>query len=333
VWSLESPLVLLLVFLTPLLIYKIHFSRNRGGKIRFSFRIYNAEGFDPGIGIGRVLLIVTRVLFWVGFIFLIVALAGPVRIKRQKVYLNPGLDIVIVLDESPSMLAQDFKPKHRFATAKEVIRKFIQGRENDQIGLVSFSDEAIFRVPPTVDYELLLSTLDSLEIVGFGDGTAIGMGLSLACLHLAKSGAQGRVIILLTDGENNAGEITPEVASDLAQKLKIRIYTIGIGKEGEVYMEVRDPETGQLIKGKYRGKFDEALLKKIAGLSGGRYYHASSPGTLIAIFDQIDSMEKTEKRARLKVSKTKHHLEFIFTALVLILVDFIIRKGFLREVF
>ncbi len=248
-------------------------------------------------------------------------------------YLNPGLDIAIVLDESPSMLAQDFKPNHRFDTAKEAIREFIQGRENDQIGLVSFSDEAIFRVPPTVDYRILLSRLDSLEIEGLGDGTAIGMGLSLGDLHLERSRAQGRVIILLTDGENNAGVITPEAASELAQNLEIRIYTIGIGREGEAYMEVRDPETGKIIKGKYKGKFDEALLKNIAKLSGGKYYHASSPGTLRANFEKIDSMEKSEKRVRVKVDKSEHYLDFIIVAIIMILLDFIVCKVLLREVF
>ena len=332
-WSLESPLVLLLLLFVPLMIYRFHFSTNRGGKLRFSYRIYNSKGFAPGIGIGRIILVVSRVVFWIGFTLLIIALAGPVRIEREKVYLNPGLDIVIVLDESPSMLAQDFKPNHRFDTAKEAIREFIQGRENDQIGLVSFSDEAIFRVPPTVDYRILLSRLDSLEIEGLGDGTAIGMGLSLGDLHLERSRAQGRVIILLTDGENNAGVITPEAASELAQNLEIRIYTIGIGREGEAYMEVRDPETGKIIKGKYKGKFDEALLKNIAKLSGGKYYHASSPGTLHAIFEQIDSMEKSEKRVRVKVDKSEHYLDFIFVAIIMILLDFIVCKVLLREVF
>jgi Ca-activated chloride channel family protein len=159
------------------------------------------------------------------------------------------------------------------------------------------------------------------------------MGLSLGNLHLERSRAQGRVIILLTDGENNAGEITPEAASELAQNLKVRIYTIGIGREGEAYMEVKDPETGKIIKGKYKGKFDEILLKEIAKLSGGKYYHASSPGTLHAIFEQIDTLEKSEKRVRVKVNKSEHYLEFIYVAIIMILLDFIVSKGLLREVF
>ncbi len=315
------------------MIYRFHFSANRGGKLRFSYRIYNSSGFAPGVGFVNIVLAISRIIFWVGFALLIVALAGPVRVEREKVFLNPGLDIVIVLDESPSMLAQDFKPNHRFDAAKEVIREFVQNRENDQIGLVSFSDDAVFRVPPTVDYPLLLSRLDSLEIEGLGDGTAIGMGISLGALHLQRSRAQGRVIILLTDGENNAGEVSPQAASELAQNLNIRIYSIGIGREGEAYMEVKDPKSGRIIKGKYKGKFDEALLESISKLSGGRYYHASSPGTLRAIFEQIDAMEKSEKRSRVEVNKSRHHLQLLLVALIMILLDFFVRKGFLREIF
>jgi Ca-activated chloride channel family protein len=213
-----------------------------------------------------------------------------------------------------------------------VIRQFVQGRENDQIGLVGFSEEAVLRAPATGDYPMLLETLSDVQVAGLGDGTAIGMGLSLASFHLQSSDAAGRIIILLTDGENNAGEIWPEKAAELASRLGIRIYSIGIGREGEAYMEVEDPETGKVVTGTYVGRFDEELLKDISGLSGGRYFQASSPGTLSAIFGQIDSLEKTEKRSRTEVETVPLHGGFLVMGLILILADFLIRKGWLREV-
>ena len=329
----ESPVCLLLFLLVPPLVYLVHFRRNRGGKLLFSFRIWNGRGFRPRWGAGRILFVGSRVLFWVGFCSLIIAAAGPVTIEKEKAYLTRGIDIFIVLDESPSMLAQDMGPVHRFDTAKGVIREFITGRENDPVGLVSFSEEAVMRIPPTLDYDTLLRTLEGLGVSGLSDGTAIGMGVSLAASHLRQSDAPGKVMILLTDGENNAGEIEPETAAELARELRIRIYTIGIGKEGEAYMEFQDPETGRIIKGRYRGRFDEVLLRQIAALSGGRYYHAQSPGTLSAVFREIDSLEKSEKRALATVKKTAHYRRFIIIGFVLILGDFFIRKALIKEIF
>ncbi|HUV07641.1 MAG TPA: VWA domain-containing protein [Spirochaetia bacterium] len=330
-WSFETPEALVLILVLPILIYLAHFRKNRGAKVIFSFRAYGAKGFNPQFGSGRLLRIAGLAFFWLGFAVLIVALAGPVRIEKRKVYLKPGLDIMFVLDESPSMLAQDFKPNHRFDAAKGVIRDFVGGRENDQIGLVVFSEEAVLLMPVTVDYSLLLSRLDTLEIKALSDGTAIGLGLSVAILHLNSATAAGKVIVLLTDGENNTGEVAPDAAARLARELGIRIYAIGIGQEGDVYMELKDPKTGKVIKGRYRGKFDEALLKEIAGLAGGRYFHASSPGTLTAIFEQIDAIEKTEKRVRVRVDKTSFHGELILAGIMLIVIDFLLRRGALGE--
>ena len=331
-WNLESPAALLLLLLLPLLIYRVHFGRRRGGRIAFSYRIWGGSGFSPQAGARVLLYRLSWGLFWIGLGLLIIAASGPVKIDKREVFLSQGLDIVIVLDESPSMLAQDFKPENRLDTAKRMIRQFIQGRENDQIGLVGFSEEAVLRAPATGDYPHLLGTLSAVQVAGLGDGTAIGMGLSLASFHLQSSDAAGRIIILLTDGENNAGEIGPEKAAELASRLGIRIYCIGIGREGEAYMEVEDPETGKVVTGTYIGRFDEELLKKISAVSGGRYFQASSPVTLAAIFEQIDSLEKTEKRSRMEVETAPLHRGFVIMGLILILADFLIRKGWLREV-
>jgi len=331
VWSLEQPAVLFLLLLVPLLVYRTHFSRNRGGRVAFSYRVWGSVGFAGAGGLRRLLYRASWVVFWAGLTLCIAAASGPVMIEREVVYLSRGLDIMLVLDESPSMLAQDFKPHNRFETAKGVIRQFVKGRENDQIGIVGFSEEAVLRVPTTRDYSLLLERLAAVEVMGLGDGTAIGMGLSLAGLHLQSGDTAGRVIILLTDGENNAGEIGPEKAAELATRLGIRIYCIGIGRRGEAYMEVKDPETGKIVTGKYVSNFDEDLLREISGLSGGRYFHAGNPVALSSIFEQIDSLEKSENRSRVGVRRIPAFRGLLLAGLIMILMDFAIRKGLLKE--
>ena len=154
-------------------------------------------------------------------------------------------------------------------------------------------------------------------------------GLRSSNLHSSR--APGRVIILLTDGESNAGEVSPEQAAAAAQDMGIRIYTIGIGRPGEAVMELTDPETGQVVRGIYRGRFDEELLVRIAESSGGRYFHASSPGVLAVIFQEIDSIEKTEKRVKVVVIRSPLHTRFTALGLSLAVVSFLFRKIVLRE--
>jgi len=324
---------LALLLLLPPLIWLVHFSPYRGGRIPFAYRVWQGEGFAPGFQPARLVLVLSEIAFWLGCALLVVALAGPQRVSREKSYLSRGLDIMIVLDGSPSMLAQDFRPDNRFEAAKGVIREFIGGRENDPIGLVSFADQAVLRMPPTVDYPLLLAATDSLAVESLSGGTAIGMGLALASLHLSRSPAPGKVIIVLTDGENNAGEVGPDDAAAAAARLGIRIHTVGIGRGGEAPLVFTDPQTGRTVRGTYRGRFDEELLRRVARASGGRYFHASSPGVLAAIFAAIDSFEKTEKRVKLTVTRTPLHGSFLLAGLLLVLLRVLAGKVLLREVF
>jgi Ca-activated chloride channel family protein len=289
-------------------------------------------GFVPRIHGIRVLLFFSHSAFWIGCICIIIALAGPAVFLREKVFLTRGIDMVLVLDESPSMAARDFQPVNRFETAREVIRRFVRNRENDPIGLVSFSYEAVLRVPPTLDYEHLIKKLDELSIMDLGDGTAIGMGLSVACLHLRSSTAAEKVIILLTDGKNNTGEISPETAADIAAQMGIRVYTVGIGGKDETPIEFSDPKTGKFYRGTLEEGFDEELLRKIAENSKGNYFYAGNPGTLGSIFQAIDALETIERRVRIEVRSNPIHGRFILLGLLLIFADFLIRKKFLREV-
>jgi len=331
-WILERPLYLLFLSLVPVGIYFRHFWKQRGGTITFSFSIWKGERFkETGKGI-KFFFIFSFVLFWAGIVICIISLGGPAFYEQERIYLSRGIDIMIVLDESPSMAALDFKPANRFDSAKTVIRSFIAGREHDPIGLVSFGKEAALRVPPTLDYKEVLSRLDNLSLMDLGDGTAIGMGIAVACLHLKQSTAESKVIILLTDGEDNAGEIPPETSMEIAREMGIRIYTIGIGKKGEVPLEFTNPETGKTYKGVFLSGFDEDLLKMIAYGTGGEYFSALSQNSLDSIFSIIDAMETFGQKVKITTRTIPKHRVFIFWGFILILADFFIRKVLLREV-
>ncbi len=167
-WTIESPEYLLLLLLLPPAIYFRHFWKDRGGRIMFPVSIWGGGGFSAPIGLHGILLGFSAVAFWTGLACLIVAMAGPIHAVRERVFLTRGIDIVIVLDESPSMAAQDYPPVNRFETAKSMIRQFVMQRENDPVGLVSFGSEAALRVPPTLDYKAFLSRLESLALMELG---------------------------------------------------------------------------------------------------------------------------------------------------------------------
>jgi Ca-activated chloride channel homolog len=328
----DAPQYLFLQLLVPAAVYYRHFFPRRGGHVVFPFRIWRGEGFYPHRPFLRIVLFCSSLAFWGGVCLLLATVAGPSLSTRRQVYLSRGVDIMIVLDESPSMSAQDFPPVNRFETAKDVIRDFVGRRENDPIGLVSFSREAALRVPPTLDYQALLRRLESLTIMDLGDGTAVGMGVAVATLHLRSSSADEKVIILLTDGESNAGEIAPITAAEIAAQSGLRIYTIGIGTEGDIPLEFTDPNTGKVYRGMFHGGFDEELLQAMAETSGGSYFRAGTRGSLEAVFQAIDSIETTERRFRVEVESVELYRLFILAGLALLMVDFATRKLFLREV-
>jgi Ca-activated chloride channel family protein len=224
-------------------------------------------------------------------IFLIIALARPQNFSAGQSINAEGIDIVMVLDISGSMLAEDLKP-NRLEAAKDVIDNFIKGRTNDRIGLVIFSREAFTQCPLTVDYSVLRNLLSQIKTGMIEDGTAIGNGIADAINRLKDSDAKSKVIILLTDGVNNAGEVDPISAAEIAATFGIRIYTIGVGTRGEAPYPVATP-----FGTRYQMmpvEIDENLLRKIADITGGQYFRATDNRTLESIYNKIDKMEKTK---------------------------------------
>jgi Ca-activated chloride channel homolog len=323
---LERPGYLVLFLLVPVLIYLRHFRRNRGGRIAFPFIFYGGTGFRAPLT-GRLLVLrLSTLLFWSANILLIVTLSGPTWTERERVFLTRGMDIMIVLDVSPTMAARDMQPVNRFEAARSVVRRFVEQRENDHVGLVGFSLEAALRVPPTPNHELVLDSLDRLYLMEMGDGTAIGMALALASLHLQGTDGTEKVIILLTDGVNNAGEISPEAAAEVAGALGIRVYAIGVGSEGEAEIEFVNPQDGRTYRGTVREGYDPEALRRIAELTGGRSFSVSGGGTLEAVFNAINTAETTERHARVQVHRRPQHQNFLLLALIFLILDVLLRR-------
>jgi Ca-activated chloride channel homolog len=328
----DSPGMLLLIAVLPPLIFLRHFWKNRGGRLSFSFTIWQKEVFKPGTYISNVILFMGSISFWIGFLFLLIANAGPSLVSREKIYMTRGMDIIFVLDESPSMAGKDFLPDNRFESAKDVIKAFVEGRDHDPVGLVSFGNNAVLRVPAGLDYKYFLEQLEGLQLMDLGNGTAMGMGIAVACLHLDDSTAREKIIVLLTDGDNNAGEILPESAAHIAAAMGIKIYSIGLGSKSDVPLEFTDPETGKIYRGMYKSGYDEGILKEISEITNGEFYQALSPGALDTIMSSIDSLERMEKRTKLNINTSPIHRELILVGFILILFDFFLRKWIFREV-
>ena len=331
-WSFEHPIYLLCLLFIPFFWYLLHNWRGSGGKLLFGFAVWGEKRRVEWDRLIRRFVNINNSLFWLGVCLFIVGAADPTYLHREKIYLSRAADIVIVLDESPSMSAKDFQPVNRFEAAKRVIKNFIKGRGNDRIGLVAFSKRAALILPPTSVYSEFYRALDSLKIMELGNGTAIGMGLAVALNHLRTSFAVKKVIILLTDGDNNAGEILPETAAEIAYQLGIKIYTVGIGRKGETFIEFRDPKTGRLYQGLYKGNLNVDLLKRIAAKSGGRYLFAEDEGTLREVFEKIDSEEQVKRIVKIKMESKSSQSFFIIIGLVFIFLNLFIKKLIFREV-
>jgi Ca-activated chloride channel homolog len=265
------------------------------------------------------------VLRWVVFILMVVALARPQKLSQEKDIHTEGIDIMLALDISTSMLAEDFKPKNRIEAAKVVASEFIQGRSTDQIGLVVFAGQSFTQCPLTLDYNLLLQLLDrvKIELVTGGaieDGTAIGMAIANGVNRLRSSKAKSRILILLTDGQNNRGQIDPGTAASAAKALGIRIYTIGVGTEGLAPYPVRDP-WGQISYQQMQVKIDEELLRKVADETGGKYFRATDAQALRQVYQEIDKLEKSKIRVHQYRQRAELYMPYLTLALILLMIE------------
>ena len=230
---------------------------------------------------------------------LVVALARPQIVEKEQQIQTEGIDIMLALDISGSMQAEDFKPKNRLHVAKSVVAEFLDLIRNDRVGLVVFAGQAFTQCPLTLDYDVLRSLLERVEIGMIEDGTAIGTAVANSVNRLKDSRAKSKVLILLTDGENNAGKIDPETAAKVAEALEIRVYTIGVGKKGGAPIPVDHPVYGKIYARNPDGsliltKIDEETLVQIATITNGQYFRATDAEALKKIYGQILDLERTK---------------------------------------
>jgi Ca-activated chloride channel family protein len=263
---------------------------------------------------------------------LVCAVARPQTGRALEIIRGKGIDTVIALDISGSMAALDFEPQNRLGAAKQQVDNYISGRRYDRIGLVVFAREAFSSSPPTFDYAVLRRQLAEIELateLGLDDGTAIGLGLAQAAAMLQESDAQGRVIILLTDGVNNAGQIDPLTAAQAAAALDIKVYTIGAARPGMVPMPVNDPwfgPTTQMVE----SEIDEETLRRIAEETGGLYFRAKDSAGLQQIYEQIDRLEKSEIEVQVFTRYRELAVWLLLPALGLLLLEMLLRNTVFR---
>ncbi len=275
------------------------------------------------------LLHVPFILRVAGIILLTIALARPQLTNRWSSESTEGIDIMMALDISGTMLAEDLKP-NRLEAAKQVASDFVLARPNDQIGLVVFAGESFTQCPLTIDHAVLVNLFQSVEYGMIEDGTAIGLGLANAVNRMKDSQTKSKVVILLTDGSNNRGDIDPQTAAEIAKTFGIRVYTVGVGSYGQTRVPVQTPIGTQYVT--MDSEFDETTLQRIAQTTGGQYFRATDNSSLKKIYEQIDQLEKTKLRVREYAKHTENFAPFLYAALLCLLGEILLRYFVLRTI-
>ncbi len=276
------------------------------------------------------LLLISRILLMLSLALFILAMARPQKGYIEEKLNTEGIDIVLAIDISSSMKAEDFKP-NRLGAAKAVAKEFIKGRKTDKIGLVVFSRKAITQSPLTIDYSLLYSFIDAVEIGMIQDGTAIGNAIAEGSKRLITGREKSKVMILLTDGVNNSGEVEPLTAASAARALNIKIYTIGVGSMGSAPFPVDDTVFGKRYVS-VPVQIDEQVLEKIASTTGGKYFRATNTVKLEEIYREIDLLEKSKIEIK-QYRRTKEWFGYpLITGLLLFMLYLFLEKAVLRTV-
>ena len=316
----------LLLLLIPIVVWYIYELHKADASLQLSST--NSLRIQPKTA--RIYMLhIPFVLRVLAIVLLSLALARPQLSNRWKSESTEGIDIMMALDISGTMLGEDFKP-NRLEAAKQVASEFVTARPNDQIGLVVFAGESFTQCPLTTDHAVLINLFQSVKFGIIEDGTAIGLGLANAVNRMKDSKTKSKVIILLTDGSNNSGDIDPQTAAQIAQTFGIRVYAIGVGSYGEVKVPIQTPYGTQY--GTMNSEFDEQTLKNIAQTTGGEYFRATDNSSLRAIYQQIDQLEKTKIRVREFSKRSENFAPFLLLALGCGLIELILRYFVLRTI-
>lgn len=324
----NKELLWLLLLIPCILVWYIWRSKTYHAEMQIS-SFQNFEGLKTSLKqYFRHIQIVLRLL---ALSLLIVVLARPQSRSSWKDVKTEGIDIVMALDISGSMLARDFKPD-RLEAAKEVAQDFIDSRPNDRIGLVIFSGESFTQCPLTSDHAVIKNLFSGIHTGMVADGTAIGNGLATAVTRVKDSKAKSKVVILLTDGVNNQGQVAPLTAAEIAQAFGVRVYTIGVGTIGKALSPIAMYPDGSYEYGYVDVNIDEASLTQIAEMTGGKYFRATDNDKLKDIYKEIDRMEKTIFEEKNFTNKAEHFLPFAIAASVLLVIEFLLRTFVFRSI-
>ncbi|MCR4580071.1 MAG: VWA domain-containing protein [Treponema sp.] len=331
--SFQNPAFFLFLLVIPLL-YLLRksglFKRNTVPAVLSDWK---GEGFEWKHKSQKLLSILAKLCYLASYITLIAALAGPVKNQKEKIYREAGTDIVFVMDTSPSMAAKDLGELTRLDAAKNAIRAIMELQGGYGFGLVSVGSEAAVTIPTTVNHQYFEETLENTVVGNMGDGSALGDGLSTAVYHLTNSSAEKKCIILLTDGENNAGKIHPETAAQLAREYDIKLYVVGIGSRGTIPIEYTDPKSGKTKAGYLESNYNSAALRKIALTGGGKYYEVLTIEELRSSLEAVASQEASEQSFTFKNSETTLYKKALLPAIILFLIGVIIRLLLLKGIF
>ena len=314
-----------LLLLLPVVLVALWLAQRRGGAALTHSRAARIGRYASGGGAW--LARAPELLRGGALAALVIAAAGP-RTGQQIVDVDAeGIAIGLVVDISSSMLAEDFHPQNRLAVAKSTVAEFVRARQFDRIGLVAFAGEALTQVPLTIDYPVIFRALDQLRVGLLLDGTAIGTAIATAASRLREAPGESRVMVLMTDGENNRGQIDPLTAARAAAAYGIRIYTVGVGSEGVAPVPVARSLFGGYQSANIPVHIDEELLTDIADLTGGRYFRATSEQALDSIYRRIDDLEKTSVQVRRYIDYTPHHLPPLVLGLLLLGAEWMLRAS------
>ena len=327
----HNPAAFLLLLLIPVL----YFLRGIGFFSRMSLvaTVSDWEGnsFSWNKKIRNFASMLSRCIGCAGFVIAVVALADPVFYRQERVYTSRGTDVMFVLDISPSMAAKDIGGITRLEAAKHAVSFLVGDNLGATFGLVVMGEEAAIVIPPTVDKKIFLERLDTVSIGNLGNGTAIGTGLATAVFHLSSSVAPKKCIVLITDGENNAGAIHPETSAELAHRNNIILYTLGVGTSGSVPIDYVDPRTGKSYTGFLNSSFDASSLRQIAQTGGGRFFEIQSISDFSLALSVIIKNQSVVQTYHSKTVNYDFYDKLIFVSAILFVLCWFIRRIVLKE--
>lgn len=323
--SFAQPYFFVLLLLLPYLIYR-HYVTNKKKKATIIVSTLSARNLDSW---KTKLTQVPFILRLLCITCIIVALAKPQTRNEQDNAEGEGIDIVLGIDVSGSMTAQDLKP-NRLEAAKKVAIDFVNKRATDKIGIVIFAGESFTQCPLTTDHQVLVSAISNIRNGLLEDGTAIGSGLGTSVDRVKAGSSKSKIVVLLTDGENNSGLISPQTAKEIAKSFGIKVYTIGVGTEGTYDMPIEDGFGGVVMKPQ-RVSIDEQLLKEIATETGGKYFRAKDNSSLQVIYDTIDQLEKSKVEITKSVRYSEKFFPLILAAIIFLLLEFILKYVYLKS--